>query len=286
MASAITMEDSSPNPNKTQPVMSLLEKYSTIHQSIDHAREETTKVRAHITETRQKIEFLRQERSSMEDEIQLAEKERQVLTEETEQAISDVEKLQSKKALVTSELACSKRNLDSAKRISQEYHHSFLQEARSFRASCKRLCTRAHILGIGSMAALQSYATVKLDVENQGLEELRRHDHSRECNEKDESVNLAKQHLQASQSSLSKAEQAKERICAEKRALLEKAESRASRKQQLQSQLLRIQKDVEELESSIAAADEDAREAREMGANFEKGEPSAVVLCAVFQFSA
>jgi chromosome segregation ATPase len=256
--------------------MSLLEKYSTIHQGIDQAREETTKVQEMIEQTQMEVDRLRQERASMEAAIQLAESECQALTGKTEQALSEVETLQSKKTLVTSELELSKRKLDAAKKMAHDYRHEFLRETRAFRAACKTLAVRAGLLRSTPRAPLRAYAMVQATHPERGGErhlemlEFAEQDDENDA-EYDEILKGAIENLTAAQESLSKAEEDRECLTGKKTDLLEKAETRTNRKRQLHSQMTRIQADVEELEASIAAVQEEITEAKEMGANFEKG---------------
>lgn len=256
--------------------MSLLEKYSRIHEGIDQAREETTNLQGMIQQTQMEVERLRQERASMEAAIQSAESEGRVLTEKTEQALSDVETLQSKKTLVTSELELSKRKLDAAKKMAQDYRHEFLRETRAFRAECKTLVVRAGLLRLTPRAPLRAYAMVQAshpergDERNPEMPEFAGRDDENDV-EYDEILKGAIESLTAAQESLSKAEEDRECLTSKKKVVLEKAETRTNRKRQLYSQMTRIQTDVEELEASIAAIQEEITEAKEMGSNFERG---------------
>lgn len=246
--------------------MSLLEKYSNIHRGIDQAREETGKMRLQIEQTNEGIEGLLQERESMQTEKEAAQQDQKKLELETENSLASLVQLNQDHAVAASKKQQAKTKMQTAQQIVQDHRRTFLEASRNFRSSCKRVCVRAGLLGL-KHAPLQAYIVVKRLDHHQILEE----EDPRDEHEDDAEMNEAKKRLESSQESERQTKQERNKSLSRKRTLQEKAETRKSRKLQLQSQLDRIQKDVGDLETQVLNLKEQTAEAREMASSYENG---------------
>jgi chromosome segregation ATPase len=255
----------SPPPKQHQPVMSLLEKYSNIHQGIDQAREETDKMRLQIEQTNQGIEGLLQERESIQTETEAGQQDQKRLEVETEKTLSSLVQLEQDHKSATSKKQEAKTKMQTAQQIVQDHRRTFLETSRNFRSSCKRLCARAGLLGL-KHAPLQAYIVVKR-LDRQVLEE----EDQRDEHEDDAEMKVAKERLESSRESQRQKTQERDKFVSRKRMFQKKADTRKSRKLQLQSQLDRIQKDIGDLETQVSNINEQKEEAREMASSYENG---------------
>ena len=264
--------------DQPQPVASILDKFTKIHRGIEQAREETSKVRIAINEGRRNINRLQQERGSMEASTEREKTERLRIVEATEQVLSKIESLQRDKAELTSDVASSKRKLELTKQVASDYRQAFIQESREFQVSCKRLCTRASLLRMDPKTPLHAYAFSKQHEEEGGGKEKAYQDIildyercNQEIEDKDEALTIAMRKNEDAQALFSEADKAREELLSKKSSLKAKASIRETHKSQLQSQLLRIQKEVQELQVNIAKIEEETLQLRVMGANLKKG---------------
>ena len=266
--------------DQPQPVASILDKFTKIHKGIEQAREETSKVRIAINEGRRNINRLQQERASMEASSEREKEERLRIVEATEQVLSKIESLQREKAEMTSDVASSKRKLELTKQVASDYRQAFIQGSREFQVACKRLCTRASLLRMDSKTPLHAYAISKQygEEEGGGLEEKGYQDIlldyarcNQEIEDSDEALTIALRKKEDAQALFSEADKAREELLSKKSSLKEKASIRETRKSRLQSQSLRIQKEVQELQVNIAKVEEETQQFRVMGANLKKG---------------
>ena len=255
----------SPRLKQQQPVMSLLEKYSNIHRGIDQAREETDKMRLQIEQTNQGIEGLLQERESMQTETEAAQQDQKKLEVEAESTLASLVQLEQDHAFATSKKQQAKTKMQTAQQIVQDHRRTFLETSRNFRSSCKRLCVRAGLLGL-KHAPLQAYIVVK-NLDHQVLEQ----EDQKDEREDDAEMKEANERLESSRDSRRQTKQERDKCVSRKRMLQEKAETRKSRKLQLQSQLDRIQKDIGEFETQVSNLNEQTAEAREMASSYEHG---------------
>ena len=272
--------------------MALLSKYTQIHHDIDETREETSRVRNKIDETHRKIKSLRQERETLEDGIESEKKKEKQISEETEVVLAQVETLRQKEVQLSSDIVSSKQKLEMTKQSINDYREAFIQESKEFRSSCKRLCTRVGILQMSSQTPLQSYAIVKQQQKQQQQQKQSDDDDGNvqrqyqeiisavtrsnnkimeEKDKNDETLVEAIRKKEDAETLFLNADKVRNELQVKKNVLEEKILKRNTRKCQLQSQLHRLQNEVNEIQVNIAKLEEDTLHSREMGANFKKG---------------
>jgi hypothetical protein len=247
--------------------LSLLEKYSNLHRSIDQARDDTATVQLQIRETHQQLEHLLEDRQRTLTETKTAHEERERLTTETELALTVVVEQQDYYALrVSTNYEQAKSQLESANARANEYRQTFLGRSRDFRSACKRLCVRVH-----PAMLLEAYALVKRRQELQACFQQQRQQESSD-EENDLEMMQAEEQVRVQETGHLQTQRAKEKLVAKKKALLEKKEKQMSQREQLQSQLDRIQQDVRDAKTQIVDLEQETSESRATACNFQNGE--------------
>jgi chromosome segregation ATPase len=283
LSATTTMAAAAASPAKPpqQPVMSLLDKYSNLHRSIDQAREETADHRSQIQENQQLLEKLMEDRHRMEADEQKAQEQRQELAEETDQALKELIQIEQDYALEVSNKDQAKTHLEAATQRADAYRQIFLEATRDFRSACKRLCVRGGRLGM-MHAPLGAYAVVHQEPQLQtifqdGASQPQNDgdhggDHNGDHDGDDHELEQALERLKDFEKTYLQAKEARDNISSKKEESLEKAGKRNTQRRQLQSQLDRIMQDVQDVKEQNEVLQQQTKESREMASNFEKGE--------------
>ena len=271
-----------PSPRScAQPaVISLLDKYSTLHSNIDKTREELAKHELEFQKAKERVNRLWKERERMTTETQHAAEEKEKYAFETSKALQDLTELEQDYIVAMSKRANAKNRLEATKVRADAYRQSFLEKSRDFRSTCKRLCVREEQLGLENVS-LQVYAKVKcLAVIDAELTETAEEEH-RNNERDDKELKEAEERLQIREEAHSKARSAQEKLLAKKMILLETQKKRQSQKQQLQSQLIRIRKDFRYALRQISDLQQQTKESQDLARNFENGEnQNNLIFCA------
>ena len=299
-----TNDEQAKTQKHVQPVVSLLEKYSSLHRGIDEARKSYSKRQLEIesieAEIRQLVDVDRiANRRAI--EINLSEKE-DLLQRLTTLTMTDLVEAQEAEFLAKSKHESTRFREQEMRRIGEEDYDQFLNSAKAFREKIKALCIRGELFGLKTSLALlsvhqllngpipsQSGKISNQESENEGQTDdwcsmnttTLWEDEKTESENDEEIQELLKQlHNQ------NEANENKQKVLEEKKehysSLLEANEKREKQKKNLQSQLERLQKDARDVESRIEKLTEQTREAVDMTNRYKKGKHIFSVFCIHF----
>jgi chromosome segregation ATPase len=267
-------------------------------------------VRAEMHEIHGKIKQMRQDRESMKRDIIEAKQNTCKFHLQIDQANEKLLELEAQHSRVLMRKQRAERELQQFKEYLDNQFHQFKERSREFRAEIKRERFRAAELGL-KKAHMQAFAAVMTNPSVKGLYPttvvpVSPHDFvaSTETifypatqrggqvpfadaeiqttltsdprlwipDPRDEEMKNALEEYRKEIAEYEKQHEEVEELRAMHKEATEKAKSRAQRKEQLQAQLNRIQKDNSEVEQRIESLTEETDEVRAMGQSFEKRE--------------
>jgi chromosome segregation ATPase len=290
--------------------MNLFEKYSNLNRGIDEVRKEMKQVRVEIDEIQGKIKRMRQDRESMKRDIIDAKQETGELHQQIDQANEKLLELEGQRSRALMRKQRAERELQQFKDYRDNQFHQFKERSREFRAAIKRERFRAAESGLKN-AQLQAFATVMTDpsvmelypkmvvpVSPRDFEErtgtiffpakqrggqvpfaddgiqttLTTDPRLWIPDPRDQEMKNALEEYRKEIAEYEKRQKEVEELRTMHRDASEKSKSRAERKEQLQAQFNRIEKDNAAMEHQTESLKEETEEVRAMGKSFEKRE--------------
>jgi chromosome segregation ATPase len=145
-----------------QAVVSLLEKYSTLHRGIDEARQKQDDQMQAINDTEKAIEDIHIVRKEMEEQTIQTIQERYNLVQELEQTLSHLAQLQDEHSNVVSNRDLVRNNMESIVQRSKGYQMSFLKYCQDYRRTIHQLSIQVSEMDglLPHMASLAAYSIV------------------------------------------------------------------------------------------------------------------------------
>ena len=290
---------------QAQPVVSLLEKYSSLHRKIDEARTAYSQRQLEIESVEGEIHQL--------IEVNRIEDRRAIETAITEK----VELLETLQALTSTDLVeaqeaefVAKSNFESVRfreektmRIEQDDQNRFLNASKTFREKIKTLCLRGKLFGVEPPLALLSvHKTLHGSIPSQAAQMPSAEDQengvvdsfltdaslvlgdgitgassSEDADYQDKMQDMLEQ-LKAQNESNAKKQKHLDEMKEKHRLLVETKEKREKQKKDLESQCERLQKDVRDVESQIEALNGQTREVIELTKQFQNGKQTLELL--------
>lgn len=296
---------------QAQPVVSLLEKYSSLHRRIDEARKAYSQRQLEIESVEGEFhQLVEVDRIADRRAIEVAISEKGTLLETLETlALTDLVEAQEAEFLAKSNRESVLFREEKATQINQDDRNQFLNASKTFREKVRTLCLRGELFGVKpSVALLTVHKTLhgsipsqtaqmtnvdgKNDDDSNGIVDvnllLGNGNDDISCSEdvdcQEEMEGLLKQ-LRAQNESNEKKQkdlhEAKEKL----HFLVEAKGKREKQKKDLESQCERLQKDVRDVESQIEALNEQTKEAVELTKQFRKGELMFCYATKAFEWS-
>ena len=283
---------------QAQPVVSLLEKYSSLHRKIDEARKAYSQRQLEIETVEGEIHRLI-EVSRIEDRraIETAISEKAELLETLQTLTStDLVEAQEAEFVAKSNFESVRYREDKTMRIEQDDQNRFLNASKTFREKIKTLCLRGKLFGVepplallsvhntlhGSIASPAAQMSSAEDKETDVVDSFLTDaslllgdgtagtSSSEDADYQDEMQDLLDQ-LKAQNESNAKKQKHLDEMKEKHRLLVETKEKREKQKKDLESQCERLQKDVRDVESQIEALNEQTREVIELTRQFQNG---------------
>ena len=283
---------------QAQPVVSLLEKYSSLHRKIDEARKAYSQRQLEIETVEGEIHRLI-EVSRIEDRraIETAISEKAELLETLQTLTStDLVEAQEAEFVAKSHFESVRYREDKTMRIEQDDQNRFLNASKTFREKIKTLCLRGKLFGVepplallsvhntlhGSIASPAAQMSSAEDKETDVVDSFLTDaslllgdgtagtSSSEDADYQDEMQDLLDQ-LKAQNESNAKKQKHLDEMKEKHRLLVETKEKREKQKKDLESQCERLQKDVRDVESQIEALNEQTREVIELTRQFQNG---------------
>ena len=287
---------------QAQPVVSLLEKYSSLHRGIDEARKEYSQRQLEIESVEGEIHQLIQvDRIENCEAIKISISEKVDLLKKLEiLTLNDLLEAQEAEFLARSNRDAVRYREEEANRIEKDEQNIFLNTCKAFREKIRTLCLRGELFGLKTPVALLSvYKTLHGHLPSKSTQKT--HKNVTNNDEKqvsygndigsllfkdanllwggnesaepsnDEEVQDLLQQLREQNESNEKHQAALSRKKETYRCLLEAKEKREKRKKDLKSQCERLQKDARDVEHQIETLNEQTREAIELTKGFRDG---------------
>ena len=143
---------------QTQPVVSLLEKYSSLHRGIDEARKACSRRQLEIESIEGEIRRLVDvDRIANLQAIETAISEKEALLQRLETiTMTDLVESQEAEFLAKSKHESIRFREEKAKRIGDEDYNQFMNASKAFREKIRTLCLRGELFGLKTPVALLS----------------------------------------------------------------------------------------------------------------------------------
>ncbi len=283
---------------QNQPVVSLLEKYSSLHRGIDEARKACSRRQLEIETIEGEIRRLVDvDRIANLQAIETAISEKETLLQRLETiTMTDLVESQEAEFLAKSKHESIRFREEKAKRIGEDDYNQFLNASKAFREKIRTLCLRGELFGLKTPVALLSVhralnGPVSSTIDQMTNENGKSDETSADLffmntnslwednnirdrvgkPENDEEIQDLLKQLHAQNETNQKHEMAlvkkKDHHCS----LLEANEKRAKQKKNLESQLERLQNDALDVESRIEKLTLQTREAVELTNRYRNG---------------
>ncbi len=298
---------------QAQPVVSLLEKYSSLHRRIDEARKAYSQRQLEIESVEGEIhQLIEVDRIEDHKAIETAISEKGELLETLKTlTLNDLLEAQEAEFLAKSNRESIRFREEKTLRIEQDDQNRFLNTSKTFREKIRTLCLRGKLFGVKPPVALLSvYKTLHGSIPSQtaqmtGAEGPQSDREANSCDNDivdsffaddyllwgdgtdgtpsssedldyhEEMQDLLKQ-LKASNGSNEKNQKHLDELKENHCSLLEAKRKREKQKKDLESQCERLEKDVRDVESQIEALNGQTREVVELTKQFQNGKQ---VLC-------
>ena len=292
-----------------QPVVSLLEKYASLHRGIDEARKEYAVSRHQIESIEGDIiRLVDVERIANDNSIENAVQEKEALLQKlenlTETALLEAQEAE---ALTKSNRELVRYKEEKAMRIAQDDQNQFLNESKVYREKIRTLSLRGELFGLKTPVALISaykslidrdpstnqQTSMKGDNDTDVDEEDRYNNHcdslvmhvnhihkddygnsgknKNDGHDNDEEVQDLLEKLQTKTSSNNKVQNVFKQLEQKYQNLLQVKRKRENQKKNLQSQYDRLRRDARDMESKIENFYRQTSEATEMAARYRNG---------------
>jgi hypothetical protein len=148
--------NTSGQPQQAQPVLSLLEKYSSLHRGIDEARKEYARRQLEIESMEGEIlRLVDVDRVAANEAIQTAIREKEALLQTLEHlTLTDLVEAQEAESQANSNLEFVRFKEEKAMRIAQDDENHFLSASKVFREKIRTLSLRGELFGLKTPVAL------------------------------------------------------------------------------------------------------------------------------------
>ena len=298
----------SEKPQHAQPVVSLLEKYSSLHRGIDEARKVCSQRQLEIDSVEEEIRRLVDvERIAVREAIQMAISEKEALLQTLETlTLNDLVEAQEEEFLAQSHHESVRSREEQALRIEQDDQNEFLNSSKTFREKIRTLCLRGELYGLKTPVTLLSvYKTLHGSLSSEtkqvaNVESATNNDEEADemnneipnffladanllwgddgtsCDDatstsNDEEMQELLKQLQEQNKSNTRHQRGLDEAKAKHVHLLETKEKKAKQKKGLEAQWERLQKDARAMVLQIENLNEQTREAKESTNRFRSG---------------